>query len=220
MDLVSKMTFIVYGAGGHARVVLDASLASGHNPEFIVDDRPNCSQIYGIPVIRPSDLRWLNLDNFSFVVAVGCNEARERIYERTIRKRGGLPTSIIHPTAVVSPRARIGSGTVVLAGVVVNAEAWIGDNVILNTACSVDHDCQISNHVHLCPGSRLAGGVKIGLGSLIGTGACVIPRVMIGQKVTVGAGSVVVRDLTDSVVAYGNPAKPRSTIAIPRNLEP
>ncbi len=213
------MTFIVYGAGGHARVVLDASIASGHNPEFIVDDRPNCSQIYGIPVIRPSDRRWLNLDNFSFVVAVGCNEARERIYESMIRKRGGLPAPIIHPTAVVSPRARIGSGSVVLAGVVVNAEAWIGDNVILNTACSVDHDCQISNHVHLCPGSRLAGGVKVGLGSLIGTGACVIPRVRIGKKVTVGAGSVVVRDLTDRVVAYGNPARPRSTIAIPRNLE-
>jgi acetyltransferase-like isoleucine patch superfamily enzyme len=34
-----------------------------------------------------------------------------------------------------------------------------------------------------------------------------LPRVQIGQDVIVGAGAVVTRDLPDSAIAYGIPAK-------------
>ena len=35
----------------------------------------------------------------------------------------------------------------------------------------------------------------------------VIQGIHIGSNTTVGAGSVVVKDVTDNVVAYGNPCK-------------
>ena len=42
---------------------------------------------------------------------------------------------------------------------------------------------------------------------MVGAGAVVLPRLRIGSNTTVGAGSVVTKNLPDGVVAYGNPAK-------------
>jgi maltose O-acetyltransferase len=41
----------------------------------------------------------------------------------------------------------------------------------------------------------------------IGGGAIVLPGVTIGDDTTIGAGSVVVRDIPPGVVAAGNPCK-------------
>lgn len=199
---------VIFGAGGHGRVVVDAALAAGMSPAWIVDDHPPGLEIYGVRVLNSADRRWRGLTSFRFIVAVGRNETRERIH-RELLARGGEPVSIVHPSAVVSPRAWVGRGTVVMAGVVVNPGARVGDNVILNTACSVDHDCDIADHVHLCPGTRIAGAVRIGTRAMLGTGTCVIPKVTIGSDTTIGAGSVVIRDLPSRAEAYGNPARVR-----------
>ena len=48
--------------------------------------------------------------------------------------------------------------------------------------------------------------------SLIGVGAAVLPRVTIGNETVVGAGAIVARDLPDSVVASGVPARIRRSV--------
>jgi acetyltransferase EpsM len=53
----------------------------------------------------------------------------------------------------------------------------------------------------------LCGTVKVGEGTLIGARAIVIPGKKIGKWVTIGAGSVVVKDIPDYAVAVGNPAR-------------
>ena len=49
--------------------------------------------------------------------------------------------------------------------------------------------------------------MKIGGSSWIGIGSTVIQQVCIGFDVTVGAGSVVISDLPNSVTAVGVPAR-------------
>ena len=49
--------------------------------------------------------------------------------------------------------------------------------------------------------------VRIGRNCWIGAGAIILPGVTVGDNVVVGAGSVVTRDLPDSVVAVGNPCR-------------
>ena len=49
--------------------------------------------------------------------------------------------------------------------------------------------------------------VRIGRNCWIGAGAIILPGITIGDNVVVGAGSVVTRDLPDSVVAAGNPCR-------------
>ncbi len=49
--------------------------------------------------------------------------------------------------------------------------------------------------------------VRIGRNCWIGAGAIILPGITVGDNVVVGAGSVVTRDLPDSVVAVGNPCR-------------
>lgn len=49
--------------------------------------------------------------------------------------------------------------------------------------------------------------VRIGADCWIGMGACILPGVRIGDRVVVGAGSVVTHDLPDGCLAVGNPAR-------------
>ena len=200
----SKLSF--YGAGGHARVAIEAAHAAGLKPALIIDDNPKGNELAGVPLIGSSTVKWQELGAFRFVVTIGDNPTRARLFEE-LKKRAGSPETIVHPFSWISRSAKIGAGTVVFGGVVVNADSIVGENCILNTSCSVDHDAAIGAHVHLCPGVRLAGDVTIGERTMLGTGAVCIPGIKIGADVRVGAGSVVVRDVPDRSKAFGNPAR-------------
>jgi sugar O-acyltransferase (sialic acid O-acetyltransferase NeuD family) len=205
---VNKSTLIFYGAGGHARVAIEAASAAGLKPALVIDDHPKTDNLAGLSVVAAHSMNWDKLGSFRFIVAIGDNTIRARVFNE-LRKLGGSPETIVHPFSWISPSAIIGPGTVVFGGVVVNANAQIGENCILNTGCSVDHDGNIGAHSHVCPGARLAGDVTIGERVLFGTGALCIPGIRIGSDVTVGAGSVIIRNLPDHWIAYGNPARPR-----------
>ena len=203
--------FIIFGAGGHGKVVADAARAAGIVVAWAVDDRAGICDLVGCPVIDTQHLEWRKLDRFRFLVAVGDNAARARIVQQLWAK-GGRPLSVVHPSAVIAPSVRLGTGTLVCAGAVLNPDVEIGENVIVNTCASVDHDCVVGANVHMCPGVRLAGGVVIGSGSMLGLGVVVLPGVTIGEGCVVGAGSVVNRSLPPHIVAYGNPARVRRLI--------
>jgi acetyltransferase-like isoleucine patch superfamily enzyme len=49
--------------------------------------------------------------------------------------------------------------------------------------------------------------VKIGRFSTITLNVTIIDRITIGENTVVGSGSVVLKDLPDNVLAYGNPAR-------------
>jgi acetyltransferase-like isoleucine patch superfamily enzyme len=65
----------------------------------------------------------------------------------------------------------------------------------------------VEDYVHIAPRVVLCGNVQIGTGTLVGAGATVIPGKKIGRWVTIGAGSVVTRDIPDYAVAVGHPAR-------------
>ena len=197
---------IFYGAGGHARVAIEAARAAGLQPGLVIDDNPKTTELAAVPVQAATSVYWDQLGPFRFVITIGDNPTRARIFQELLG-RGGTPQTIVHPFTSISPSARIGAGTVIFAGVVVNADSEISANCILNTSCSVDHDGNIAPHVHLCPGVRLAGNVTIGERTMLGTGAICIPGIKIGSDTKIGAGSVVVKDLPDRCKAFGNPAK-------------
>lgn len=205
-----KSQLIFYGAGGHARVAIEAARAAGLSPALVIDDQPKTDGLAGLPLLASSAVQWDKLGPFRFIIAIGDNAARARIFGE-LKARGGIPETIIHPFSSISASAKIDAGTVIFSGVVVNADSQIGENCILNTSCSVDHDGKIAAHTHLCPGVRLAGNVTIGERTMLGTGAICIPGITIGSDVFIGAGSVVVGNIPDNCRALGHPARVRKT---------
>lgn len=203
---------LVVGAGGHGKVVADTAMEMSRWSRIgFVDDRDErLRQIAGVPVIgRLVDLGSLRGEWSAAVVAIGDARKRLEILNAIRDLKFELPV-IIHPTAAVSKLAAVGAGTVIFAQAAINAGASIGTGCIVNTGATVDHDCRLDDGVHICPGTNLAGNVKVGARSWIGIGSAVRQGISIGKDVMVGAGSVVVRDVPDAVMAYGTPARTRS----------
>jgi sugar O-acyltransferase (sialic acid O-acetyltransferase NeuD family) len=206
MEQLTTESCIVIGAGGHAKVVISTLEAAGHNVTAVYDDdRAKWGMsILGVPV-RGGLAELGSGFRGKAIIAIGDNAVRASLAQQ-------FPladwVTAIHPAACVHASARLGCGTVVFAGAVIQPCASIGDHAIINTAATVDHDCVIDDFTHLAPGTHLAGGVKIGEGAFLGIGAIVIPGRSVGAWATVGAGSVVISNISACVTAVGVPAAP------------
>jgi len=191
---------ILQGGGGHARVVLDVLLSQGIIVPALIDAKYN-GDLLGIPRIKEYDATIE--PNASVIVAIGDNAIRKRVAEFTKHPF----VNAIHSSAIISARVKMGVGNMILHGVIIQAETEIGNHVIINTGAQVDHDCTVEDYAHIAPRVVLCGNVKVGSGTLIGAGATVIPGKTIGKWATIGAGSVVTKDIPDYAIAVGNPAR-------------
>lgn len=188
----------LYGAGGHAKVIMDILRAEGKDIEALIDDNKELKEVMGVKVVNG------RLDKISpLIISIGNNKTRKLIADRVKAEFGRA----MHPSAIISDSAVIEAGTVVMQGAIVQACAHIGKHCIINTGASVDHECVIEDFVHISPHATLCGNVHVGEGAWIGAGATVIPGVKIGKWSVIGAGSVVVRDIPDGVLALGNRCK-------------
>lgn len=191
---------MLFGASGHAKVIIDILQKSGIKVDKILDDNPKCDGIFGISVEKNS---YHVMFDEEAIISIGNNEIRKKIVEKYHFKY----IKAIHPSAVISPHSTLGEGTVVMANAVLNPDVQIGKHCIINTGAIVEHDCKIEDFVHISPNAALAGNVQVGEGTHIGIGASVIQGVKIGKWVTIGAGAVVIRDVPDYATVVGNPAK-------------
>ena len=205
------MTALVYGAGGHGRVVADVAASLGIRVVAFVDDAPSvhASMVGGLPVLNwdgviAQQARW---DTATFGLGIGSGRARAAILDK-ILDAGWTASTLVHTKAIVARSAELGLGTVVMAAAVVNPDATLDKGCIVNTGAIVEHDARIGAFVLLGPNSTLGGGVQVGDYSLIGVGASVRPGVRIGSGVTVGVGAAVIDDVPDGMVIAGVPARP------------
>jgi sugar O-acyltransferase (sialic acid O-acetyltransferase NeuD family) len=197
---------IVFGASGHAKIVIDIIEKQGiYSLEGLADDDPKLKgkEVYGYLVLgAKKDI--ISQDNRKVIVAIGDNHVRMKVTSSLGMR---LAEAAIHPSAQLARGVIVGKGCTVMAGSVINSDTVIGQNTIINTGSSIDHDCIIGEAVHIAPGSTLCGGVTVGDFTLIGAGATILPNVKIGRNVIVGAGSTVLADIIDNVSVVGTPAE-------------
>ena len=205
-----KDKIFIFGASGHAKVVIDIIEQQGlYAIEFLIDDNRELKEkdFFGYRVIGGKDELLPQQDRVSRgIVAVGVNSARIAV-SSWLTANGFKLATAVHPSAQLARGVAVGVGTVIMAGVIVNSDTCIGDNVIVNTRASIDHDCTIGNGVHIAPGATLCGAVTVGDNSFVCAGATIIPNLCIGSNAVVGAGAVVIRDVPDDVTVAGIPAK-------------
>ena len=154
---------------------------------------------------------------------------------------------MIHPTAEVSPQAEVGEGTriwhqaqvrersrigrdcIISKGVYIDFGVVIGDRVKIQNRASIYHGATLEDGVFIGPHACLTndripraitpsgelkadadwevGRIMVKYGASVGAGAVVLPDVTIGRFAMVGAGAVVTRDVPDHGLVMGSPAR-------------
>ena len=190
-----KDKLLIIGAGGHGKVIADIALKMNRWKSILfLDDNESIKTSMGLEIIGKSIDAYKHIEDYDIFVGIGNNETRERIQEELKNQGASIPV-LIHPDAVIGAQVELGDGTVVMAGVVINCCTKIGKG------------CIIEDYVHISPGTHLAGTVKVGKGTWLGIGSIVSNNINITSSCKVGAGAVVIKDITDKGIYIGIPAR-------------
>lgn len=195
----------LFGAGGHGRVLSANLRRSGRTSISFADEGLAVgTEVDGIPVLFS---RIADIAGHSVIVAIGDNKIRKE--RQQAAEAAGLTREhfIAEPIRYLAPPP--GPGAMVLLGAVVEPAVKIGAGAIVNNNSVLEHDVIIGDFAHVCPGVVIGGNARIGEGVLLGSNATVLPGVSIAAWTIVGAGAVVVRDITEPGVYAGIPAKKR-----------
>ncbi|HDW8007011.1 TPA: acetyltransferase [Bacillus cereus] len=202
-----KEKLLIIGASGHGRVIADIALKMNKwQSVAFLDDNENVGSSMGIQIIDKSASISKYIDDYDFFVGIGNNVIREKIQRQLEAEEASIPV-LVHPSAIIGEQVYLEAGTVVMAGAVINCCTKIGKGCIINTASTVDHDNVIEDYVHVSPGAHLAGTVKVGRGTWLGAGSVVSNNINITHSCKIGAGAVVIRDITESRTYVGVPVR-------------
>jgi len=203
---------VIIGAGGFGRevawLVEDINKV---NPEWQIsgfvddDDTILGTKINGYEVL--GNLEWLKKQDIYAVCALGDPKTKKKIIVSLENTKVKFPV-LIHPSVIKSDLVDIGDGCIICAANVFTVNITIGKHVIVNLDCTIGHDAVIGDYSTILPSVNISGCVTFEQCVNMGTGTQIIQGVKIGANTTVGAGSVVVKELPPNCTAVGCPAKP------------
>lgn len=106
---------------------------------------------------------------------------------------------IIKNNVVIQDNAVIARGSL--------SDTILEDGVVIGPLTWIAHNTKINKNVLVGQSVKIAGSVQIDNGAIIWSGACIKDGTRIGKSSVIGMGSVVVRNVPDSTLFVGNPAR-------------
>ena len=202
---------LLFGGGNQVHYTIDIiEKENKYEIAGIIDSvHPIGSERYGYKVLgRQDDL--INIVNQyqidAGLITIGDNYSRSIVYDSIIKQMPSFEfVNAIHPSVIIGKNVEIGFGVVIMAGVIINPLSKIGNFTFFATGCQIEHDCVIEDYASVSAGSVMGGYVSIGTFSAITLGVVILDRLKIGKNSVIGSGSLVLKDIPDNVLAYGNP---------------
>lgn len=196
---------VIFGCGGHARSIVDVIRKTYDIKEIVLvdEDVETGEIILGCNTEQKHDLG----EKEAFIVAVGDNGKRKKIYYELKEKQKGHCVSIVASSASIGTDVEIGKGTFVAANTYLGPSVKVGNNTIINTGSIIEHEVIIGDHSHIAVNAAVCGRTRIGNNVFCGAGSTIIDKISICDNVVIGAGAVVIEDIVESGTYVGIPAK-------------
>lgn len=210
----NQKDIVIIGCGGFAREVAwlieDINESSKQwNLKGFIDDNKNLHGkiVNGYKVLGGFEFL-NNKSELYYVCAVGNSIVREKIIKEKCSQYNIKPAILIHPSVIMNKGYNdIGQGSIICAGNIITVNTKIGNHTIINLDCTIGHDVVIGEFSTIYPSVNISGNCNIGNNCEIGTGTQIIQGKVVGDKVIIGAGAVVINNIEDYSVAVGAPAK-------------
>ena len=204
---------VIIGAGGFGREVkmlidqINEGSLQYNLLGFYDDSVQKGTVVFGLQVLGSVEELNQVTKPTAISIAIGSPKVKKDIKDKLSNPMLSFPR-LIHPSVVLGiPSETIGIGAIICAGTIITVNITIGEFVILNLGCTVGHDTVIGNYCSFMPQSNIAGEVILGEAVYVGMGVGIINQVIVGNNVTLGAGSVVVKNIPSNCLAVGIPAK-------------
>ncbi|ODN43748.1 hypothetical protein BGC07_13645 [Piscirickettsia litoralis] len=164
--------------------------------------------VYGYPILGGIENIQLIMEKNKCAagfIAIGDNYSRLSVYREILSKNKDFTfINVIDPTAVIMDSVTLGVGVTIMPGVIINSNCIINDFCIINTASSIDHDSTIGCFSSLAPGVITGGHVQVEKLVTVSIGVVLARKVKIDKGAVVGAGSVVLSNISPEYAIIWN----------------
>jgi sugar O-acyltransferase (sialic acid O-acetyltransferase NeuD family) len=117
--------------------------------------------------------------------------------------------NLIHPnTSGDFSSVKMGAGNIITPGCILTVDISIGKCNIFNLNTTIGHDTVIGDFNVFNPGCHISGGTKIGSINFFGTNSSVLQHLKIENNNTIGAMTLINKDLDSNATIIGVPGRP------------
>ncbi len=212
MSLITKLSGLkknlyLIGAGAHAKQAMDAFRLNNIKLGGIFDDN-RTGHYYDQKILgRIAEIkRRCDPADSALFIAFGNNKLRAEISDSLKEYKYA---NCIDRRSFLSDDIKIGQGNYIGPGTHIMSNTTIGNFNIFDDGCLLGHDASIGDYNHLAIHSRLCGYTKTNNFNLFGINSVIFPKLVVGSNNTIGALSVVNKNITTSGTYIGAPAKLR-----------
>lgn len=205
----------IYGAGGMGRET--ACVVSRINKKapdtwhlvgFFDDGIPAGTDTAFGPVLGGIDQINAERTPLAVAIAIGNPQIISRIVQEIINPNISFPNIIDPTTDFMHPESlKIGHGNILCPGCRISCNVEIGHFNILNGDVSLRHDVTLGSCNSLMPGVKVSGGTTLGNRNFFGLASSATQYLNIANDVRVGAGAIVMQNITSAGLYTGIPAQ-------------
>jgi sugar O-acyltransferase (sialic acid O-acetyltransferase NeuD family) len=195
----------IFGAGGFAKEVFYLAEQCGKEIDSFIDIQHGgycCGK-----KIEPES--YFDPTKHKAVVAIGNPQLRKKIVTQITERHGqDVFETLIAPSAnLMSDNIIIGCGSVICANCILTCDIVLGSFSQLNLATTIGHDTETGSFFTTAPGVHVSGKVTAGNCVYLGTNSSTVEDIGICDNVTIGAGACVSKDIIESGIYVGIPAR-------------
>jgi sugar O-acyltransferase (sialic acid O-acetyltransferase NeuD family) len=196
----------IFGSGGFAKEVFWLAKQCGREIDAFIDLNAggNCCGI------KIENENYFDKEKHRAVVAVGNPQLRAKIITQITSKHGGeVFDTLVSPYANIMSETTIdvGYGSVICANCILTCDIKLGDYSQLNLATTIGHDVKTGLYFTTAPGVHINGNINAGDSVYFGSNATTVEGISICSDVVIGASACVSKDIIESGVYVGIPAK-------------
>ncbi|MCF8070588.1 MAG: hypothetical protein K9L30_18565 [Desulfobacterales bacterium] len=106
---------------------------------------------------------------------------------------------------VIEDNVEVGANSTIVRGTF--GETLIGTGTKIGHLCDIGHNVKIGNHVFISAAVVVCGSSIVGNYTWLAPKCCIKNKIVVGDRATVGLGSVVIENIDDGVTVVGVPAR-------------
>jgi sugar O-acyltransferase (sialic acid O-acetyltransferase NeuD family) len=189
---------IILGSGGHSRAIIENLYILKKKNIKIYDFNFSSKKNNIILKNKVNDFKKITTKEISknndLFLAIGDNAIRKKYFDKFKHK---IKTpNLISEYSSISRYSKLGIANFFNHFCFIGPNSIIGNNNIINTKSLVEHDVKIGSHCHIGPCVKIGGASTIGDNVMCGLGSIIINKINICSNVTIGAGSIVTKNIS------------------------